>query len=304
MRGAGFFLAAFIAASAQAQTAHSSDGLDVGVRYWLSTGNLKHSIDATSADPTLIHPLAESLLSPTATQHFDQLSASTVELFARKRIEDRFFVKGTAGLGNINSGSLTDETFFVVGGEPVHTQSLSATDGKLGYATLDVGRIFTQTRESAFGMFVGYHYWTEKVDAHGFSDVFGTNSLPPSTLVLTNEVTWHAVRLGGEYRATHGRTRVVIEAAWLPYAGYSNDVSQPLNPAFAPHTKGNGRGGTFDAEVRRIFPQLGGIEAAVGLRYWALSAYNGTETLSTFSFPVVDLSTERYGVTFTLAKNW
>jgi hypothetical protein len=305
MRRAWYFIAALIAASAaHAQNPPSapSDGLEIGVRYWLSVGNTTRSIDATSLDPAQIHPSATTLLNPTATTNYDKLDANTLELFARKRIEERWFAKGTAGLGKINSGTLTDETFFLVGTEPFHTMALSATDGKLGYATLDVGAELTRGRQSTFGVFVGYQYWKEKVDGHGFSDAFGTAGLPPDVLVVTNEITWHAVRLGGEYRLTRGRTRLTVEGAWVPYAGYRNESRSPgFDPSIA---TGNGRGGTFDAEVRRSFPQLGGIEMGVGVRYWKLTAYNGHETAGGVSLPIVNLESERQGFTFTVAKTW
>jgi len=303
MRRAWYFIAVFIAASAQAQTPQqTSDGLEIGVRYWLSSGYTTRSLDATSLDPATIHPLATTVLNPSTTTNYEQLDANIVELFARKRITESSFAKGTVGLGKINSGTLIDETFFLIGSEPFHTMTLSATDGKLGYATLDIGHELTKTPGTAFGVFVGYHYWKEKLNAHGFSDAFGTAGLPPDVLVATNEITWHALRLGGEFRLTRGRTRLIVEGAWVPYAGYRNEASFPgFEPAIA---SGNGRGGTFDAELRRSFPQLGGIDIGIGLRYWKLNAYNGSETAGGLTLPVMDLASERHGFTFSMTKNW
>ena len=305
MRGAWLFIAAFIAASAQAQSSRqTSDGLEVGVRYWLSSGYTTRSLDATNLDPTAIHPAATGTLNPSTTTNFEQLDANVLELFARKRIEDLWFVKGNVGLGQINHGTLIDETFFTIGGAPFHTMLLSATDGKLGYATLDIGRNLTQSRETAFGVFVGYQYWDEKIDAHGFSDAFGFIGAPPDVMYTTNEIRWHMLRLGGEFRLTRGRTRLVAEAAWVPYAGYRNEATYPAFGSANAVASGNGRGGTFDAEVRRSFPQLGGIDIGIGLRYWKLSSYKGTETSGDFTFQIVDLASERHGFTFPVAKSW
>jgi hypothetical protein len=306
MRRAWYFIAVFIAASAaQAQNpSQSPDGLEIGVRYWLSSGSTTRSIDATSLDPTFLHPSATTALNPSATTNYDKLGANTLELFARKRIEERWFAKGTAGLGKINSGTLTDENFFLIGSEPFHTMTLSATDGKLGYATLDIGAELTRGRQSAFGVFVGYQYWKEKVDAHGFSDAFGTGGTGPDVLFATNEITWNALRLGGEFRVTRGRTRFVMEGAWIPYAGYRNESAFHLSSTPGTTATGNGRGGTFDAEVRRSFPQLGGIDIGIGVRYWKLSAYNGHENFGGLSLPIVNLESERQGFTFTVAKTW
>jgi hypothetical protein len=311
MRGIRRFIAASIAVSIAASAAHaqkplpSADSLDIGVRYWLSSGATERSIDATSQDPSFLHPAAEVALNPSITTNYEQLDANIVELFARKRFDEQWFAKGTAGLGKINSGTLIDETFFSIGGQPFHTMTLSAVDGKLGYATFDIGRDLTKGREAAFGVFVGYQYWTEKVDAHGVSDAFGPGGLAPNVLYATNEITWHALRLGGEFRVTRGRTRLIIEGAWIPYAGYRNESTFHLSTIPDTTATGHGRGGTFDAELRRSFPQLGGIDIGIGVRYWKLNAYNGNETFgSSLSLPIVNLESFRHGLTFTVAKNW
>jgi len=304
MRGAWFFIAAFISASAQAQNLQpASDNLEIGVRYWLSSGQTIRSLDATALDPTAIHPLATGTLNPSTSTNYEQLDANVLELFARKRIDERWFAKGNVGLGKTGTGTLIDETFFTINGEPFHTMLLSNVDGKLGYATIDIGGDLMRSRETAFSVFVGYQYWKEKLNANGYSDAFGSQGLPPDVRVATNDITWHAVRLGGELRLTHGRTRFIMEAAWVPYAGYRNEAGFPLSDTSAVAT-GNGRGGTFEAEVRRDFPQLGGIDIGIGVRYWKLNAYNGNEVVGGVSFPIVDLSSERFGFTFTVAKSW
>jgi len=311
MRGIQRFIAASIVVTIAASAAHAQnppsaqpDGLEIGVRYWLSSGSTTRSIDATSQDPTFLHPLAEVALNPSATTNYEQLDANIVELFARTRLGEHGFVKGTVGLGRINSGTLIDETFFLIADQPFHTMTLSATDGKLGYVTLDVGRTLLRGRETAFGVFVGYHYWVEKVEAHGFTDAFGDLGLPPDQLFATNQVSWHAMRLGGELRVTHGRTRFTIEGAWIPYATYRNESTFQLSSTPNTTATGNGRGGTFDAEVRRSFPQLGGIDLGLGVRYWKLNGYNGHETFGSLSLPIVSLESERQGFTFTVAKTW
>jgi hypothetical protein len=298
-------IAVLISASAYAQTPQqTADGLEVGVRYWLSSGETSRSLDATSLDPTAIHPLATGTLNPSAITTYEKLDANTIELFARKRVTGHGYVRGTVGLGKINSGMLTDETFFLIGAQPFQTRGISSADGKLGYATLDVGREVFRGSSSAFSVFVGYQYWKERYEAYGFTDVFGTFTLPADTLVVTNEIEWHAMRLGGELRVTNGRTTFIVDASWVPYAGYRNEATHHLNPASSPTATGNGRGGTFDVEIRRSFPQLGGIDVGVGLRYWKLYAYKGTETSPGFSFPIVDLESMRQGFTFTIAKSW
>lgn len=305
MRGAWFLGAAIlVVAGARAQEPpEAANGLEVGLRYWVGTGSTKRSHDASSFSPLL--------LNPTSTLTYNNLDANTLELFARKGFGERWYVKGNLGLGTINTGTFTDQDFFISGGVPVMTQTTSAADGKLGYASVDVGRDVWQLGEATVSLFAGYQQWNERVDGHGFSDSFGTLGLGPGTLVVTNDLTWKSWRLGTEMRAVRGRMRFSFEAALVPYAKYRNEDSHylrqspnDLGPVPNVIATGQGWGGQFEAEVRRSYPELWGLEFGIGARYWKLESEKGTQTQAGFAFPIVDLVSKRYGITLSATKSW
>ena len=106
MRKPCLFLAAIlVAAGAQAQDPpQATAGLEVGLRYWLSTGKTTSSHDASGLVP--------SVGNPTSTLTYDNLAAHTLELYARKSFGERWFVKGNVGIGAIPNGRLVDQDFF------------------------------------------------------------------------------------------------------------------------------------------------------------------------------------------------
>src|SRR5262245_44920088 len=98
MRRAWFLAAACLIGSAQAQSASEERaGWELGVRYWLSTGETKSSHDASSSDCLTGIPCGN----PTSTLTYDRLDANTIELYARKGFGERWFVKGNVGLGSV-----------------------------------------------------------------------------------------------------------------------------------------------------------------------------------------------------------
>lgn len=299
-----FILAMLVASGVQAQEPPEARlGLQAGARYWVGTGSTKRSHDASS--------FSSIALNPTSTLTYSNLDANALELYARKRFGDRSFVKGNLGIGIINSGTFTDQDFFLAGGQAVMTQTVSAADGKLNYATIDVGTDIAQSGNSTFALFVGYQRWNERVDGHGFSDSFGTAGLSDSVLAITNDLTWQSLRMGLEWRAVRGRTRFNVEAALIPYAKYRNEDSHylrqspsDLGPVPNVIATGKGWGGQIEAEIRRSYPDLWGLEFAIGYRYWRLDSERGTQSQAGLSFPIVELVSERHGATFTVGKTW
>jgi len=307
MRGAWFLVAAIgVAAGAHAQDPPeaAASGLEAGMRYWLSSGKTKSSHDATA-----LAPLAGN---PTSTLTYDELGAHTAELYARKGFGDRWFVKGSAGIGAIPNGRLVDQDFFA--GQALFLETESGLSGKLYYGSIDIGRALWKRGNSSFGVFVGYQHWNERLDAYGFSNtnqalfVF-TQELGENVPVISNQQTWDSLRIGAEMTSIRGRTRFQIELAFVPYAKYRNEDSHwlrqdTLGPAPNVIATGRGMGGQLDVEVRRSFPEYFGLELGLGYRYWKLSSNDGTMTFGGNSFPVTDLVSERQGVTFTVSKTW
>jgi hypothetical protein len=74
---------------------------DLGIRYWLSTGETKTSHNAQPLDPTLGNPTSVLL--------YESLDANVLELFGRRDFHGRGFLKGILGVGHVNNGSFDDE---------------------------------------------------------------------------------------------------------------------------------------------------------------------------------------------------
>jgi hypothetical protein len=280
------------------------DSLQLGLRYWISTAKTQSSHDASGFNPTVGNP--------TSTLTYDKLAAHTAELYARKSLGERWFVKGNAGIGAIANGRLVDQDFFA--GQALFLETESGLSGKLYYGTLDIGRELWKKGNSTFGLFVGYQRWNERLDAYGFSNtgnaafVF-TQEFGDNVPVISNEQRWDSLRIGGEMRSVRGRTRFQVDAALVPYAKYRNEDSHwlrqaSLRPAPNVIATGRGMGGQLDVEVRRSFPDYFGVELGLGYRYWKLFSNQGTMTFGGGSFPVTELSSERQGVTFSLTKTW
>jgi hypothetical protein len=293
------------AGAASAQDAWDlSPSLEFGARWWVNTGSTSRSHDASAVDPTVGNP--------TSTLAYTNLDANAGELFARKRIGERWFVKGNVGLGQVNTGKLTDQDFFFSPtGVPLMTQTTTATDGKLNYASIDLGREMWKHGIATFSLFAGYQYWNERIDGHGFSDSFGPVGLPPSVLVISNNLTWQSLRLGGDMRLVRGRQRVVVDVALVPYAKYRNEDSHflrqdadDLGPVPNVIANGHGWGVQAEAEWRIAVPQMNGVEFGVGYRYWRLESTSGNQSQAGFTFPITELWSERHGFTLSLNKTW
>jgi hypothetical protein len=305
VRAAWFLVAAIlVVAGAQAQEPEAASSLEVGVRYWVSNGKTQSSHDASGVDPILGNP--------TSTLTYDNLGAHTAELYARKALAERWFVKGNAGIGTIPNGRLIDQDFAV--SQILIFETTSGLNGKLYYGTIDIGREMPKRGTSSFGFFGGYQRWNERLDAYGASNsgdaFFVFTNLPGNTVpVISNEQTWDSVRLGAEMRGVRGRTRFQGEVALIPYAKYRNEDSHwlrqaTLGPAPNVIAKGTGRGAQVEFEVRRSYPEYFGVELGLGYRYWRLASTEGTMTFGGGSFPVTELISERQGVMLSVTKTW
>jgi len=280
----------------------AAQGWQLGARYWLSSGTTVRSHNAQGFDP--------SLGNPTSVLTYESLDAHAVELHARRDFGERWFVRGHAGLGWIRNGSLDDEDFFA--GQAKFSDSTSAVKGnRLGYATIDIGRdVWTLGSNTTIGLFAGYHYWTERLDAFGASFTVGTGDIGDSVPVITNEVTWHSLRLGVAANARFSpRTRLAVDLAWVPYARVRDEDSHHLrtSPSDLGPTPniimdGHGSGVQLEVELRHIIKES--WELGVGLRHWWLRSTSGNRLAAGTSLPLVELESQRSGLTLSVTRRW
>jgi hypothetical protein len=286
---------------------------ELGVRYWLSTGENRHSHNAQGFDPTLGNP--------TSVLVYENLDANVIELFGRLNFGANWFVKGNLGLGLITTGSFDDQDFDAGQVQDSHTTS-SVPSGWISYATVDLGRDEWALRQgrATFGAFVGYGRWTEYVDAYGATDHRGAigGDIDRGVRVISNELSWNALRIGlAAGFAFTSRTRFSVDLALVPYAWFRNEDSHylrstdPGSPFYlgpVPNLiiEGDGRGVQLDAElIHEVSPRT---EVGVGLRYWHLEATKGTRSVPNIpgaaDLPLVELISQRVGALFSLRTRW
>ena len=286
---------------------------DLGVRYWLSTGETSRSHSAQDLIP--------SAGNPTSTLLYENLDANVLELFVRQSFRNDLFLKAAVGVGRINTGSFGDEDFNA-GQVKFSDTTSSVTQGRIGYGIIDLGKQW-MLRDGAvtLGVFAGFAQWTEDMDAYGATDHLGFigGNIPRDTLVISNKVRWRALRVGlaGDF-LFGSRTRLGLDLAFAPYAEVRNEDShhlrsQPvgtapgaLGPVPNILLEGHGWGIQWDAELRHEIRRR--LELGVGVRYWYMETTGGTRSLPNDpgfpELPVTELYSTRFGVTLSLRRTW
>ena len=284
---------------------------ELGVRWWVSTGETKMSHNAQGLNPAFGNP--------TSVLVYENLDANVFELFGRQDFRNNLFLKAAVGAGRINVGAFDDEDFNA-GQVKFSDTTSSVTEGRVGYGTIDLGYQWV-LREGAvtLGVFGGFSQWTEDYDAHGATDHLGFigGNISNSVNVISNKVRWRALRVGFAGQFVFGRARLSLDLAAVPYAEFRNEDShhlraQPagsspsaLGPVPNIIDEGEGWGAQLDAELR--YEIVRRTELGIGLRFWYMEAREGTSDFHNFSngeFPLVDFHTWRTGVTLSLRRTW
>lgn len=306
-----FAVAVGVAVSPGALAEDSAPALpraELGARYWLSTGETKHSYNAQAMFP--------SLGNPTSVLTYENLDAHVLEVHGRLNFHQSWFIKGNLGVGRINTGSFDDED-YLAGQVKFSDTTSSVTAGWLAYGTLDIGRnewVLRQGR-TTFGAFIGYNQWTEYVDAYGASfttDLFGPGGeISRDVKFISNKAIWKSLRLGVAANIAIGeRAQLVADLAFIPYSKLRNEDSHhlrtdpsDLGPTPNIITEGTGRGAQLDLELRYAIYRR--TELGLGLRYWYLKATDGTRKVVDFpDLPLVEFYSMRTGVTLSLTHRW
>jgi hypothetical protein len=263
--------------------------VEVGARYWYSSGKNWYNL----YDPVVLSQLNSRLT-------YDGMRANSGEGFFRIDSPWGIFVKGYAGGGSIFHGHLYDEDF-----PPAvipYSQTVSDLKGPLGYANIDGGFTFYDGRlgpffgpRVRFGAFAGWHYWHERADAYGCSQISGGTicaggtAIPTSVLVVTEEDKWNALRLGGVADLWLAPAwKLTLDAAYTRVWQKAQDTHYFT---FGPDpASGQGNGlqleGVLNYQVTDIF-NLG-----IGGRWWHYHT-NATDALFNQQ---LKYTTERYGV--------
>jgi len=295
-----------VSAAQEPSTAQAFQRGELGARYWLSTGETKHSHNAQGVAP--------GLGNPTSTLTYENLDAHALEVFGRTTFEQRWFLKGAVGVGRVNTGNFDDED-FAAGQIKTDDTTSSISSGSLGYGWIDVGHQWVLKDGNVnLGVFAGYGQWTEEVEASGLSTTVGSSgNVDRSIPVINNKLTWKALRIGFAGQFVFGRARIGVDAALIPYAQYREEDSHllrqsPADLGPAPNIihEGEGRGVQLDVE--------GGYEIyrrtilSLGFRYWYFESTSGTRQTPNIAgsgeLPMTELYSQRLGAMLSLRHLW
>jgi hypothetical protein len=303
MRIRSLIVAAALAgpAGALAQDLPAAPRAELGVRYWLSTGETRIAHNAQGIDPTLGNP--------TSILTYENLDANSVEMFGRIVFARRWFLKGLVGAGYITTGSFDDEDYNR-GQVKFSDTTSSITDGTIAFGSIDFGHQWVLKDGAVnLGVFAGFTQWTEEVDASGATATVGNINISNSVRVITNNVRWRGLRVGFNGQVAFGKARLGVDIAAVPYAEYYNEDSHYLRNDLGPVPNiidsGEGWGVQVDAELRyEIAPRT---QVGVGYRYWRMEADSGTSDFHHFSngkTPIVEFYTWRMGLMLSLRHTW
>ncbi len=242
-----------------------------GSRFWYSSGTLAKDL---YDDPRSSQNLNSRLT-------YAGLTAGTFEAFGRADTAFGAFLKGNAGFGGLNSGSLNDED-FPPALTPYSNTLSQQQGGKLGYGSIDFGQILVQRERVSAGLFVGYGYLSETVNAYG-CDQLASNpfvcqpAIGPGVLGITEESHWQFARLGllGEFKLLDC-LKLSTELAWVPYTQLGGQdthwlrLGTGLFDFSGPIPESGGGGSGVQLEAIMSYQVNDKVSVGLGGRYWYL----------------------------------
>jgi opacity protein-like surface antigen len=269
-----------------------------GMRYWYSSGKFQKDLGATTSGSG-----ANVLVSRLTYQSV----ANSGEFFGRVESPDRIFIKGLVGAGAFANGRMNDEDWVAFGGAVPYSNTISdPVKGTIGYATGDVGYEMLRTADYRLGAFIGYNFYQDKQDAYGcgqianpFSDC--ASPIPSSVLVITENDTWHSLRLGvnTDMMLAPG-LRLSTDAAFIPYTQFSGtDIHWQRTDVANQISSETGRGLGVQLDAILSYSITPAFSVGAGGRYWAMWTTDNAYT-NIFSTPcpcqTLPSKTDRHGL--------
>jgi len=276
---------------------------EFGSRVWFSSGKFQWNDGAG--------PAGTGGNSDISRLTYDGLTGYTGEYFQRIDTPWGLFAKGNLGLGAIDGGHQNDEDWL---GVPIgstfipYSNTLSSTNnGKLGYATVDLGYDVLRGPGYKVGPFVGYNYFSERWNTFGCTQIANQFSdcapaLPATTQIGTQDSTWQSLRVGAnsEVMLVPG-LMLTTDVAYLPYVTMTGQDNH-LGRATTTFSDQQGTGQGVQLEAIMSYFVTDNFSVGVGGRYWAMWTTNGQFTctgcggVGVVSQPqTAAFNTERYG---------
>ena len=230
----------------------------------------------------------ENLFDSTNTQQLNSRltwanqTGVSLESFARADHVSGIFAKGYFGGIDLLGSHMNDEDFPPA--EDPYSNTIGATSrGRDLYASADIGYSFLRASTWRLGGFLGYHYYSQRMNAFGCTQIGGgsvcepADSIPGNALVLGQTEYWQAARvgIGGDVLLTD-RLKLAAEAVWLPYMSYRGTDNHWLRSDINPQLDtGHGVNG-FQTESVLSYALNERIDVGVGARYWLFQAQHGS----------------------------
>ena len=243
--------------------------VEIGSRYWLSSGNHKYDLydDFLTGPTQLISRLT-----------YGNATGQSSEAFWRLEHESGVFVKGNLGGGTLSSGKMNDEDFMPLTMPYSNTLQVQS-GGSLKYLTVDLGWNYRDTGFNGLpykiGGFVGYNNFHERFNTFGCSQVSGggicAQSSPISEDGLDLDAAWNVLRvgLGGEIYVMQN-VRASLDAAWTYNWMQATDYHN-ARPLFRGLDQ-VGTGGGAQVEGLLSYDITPKFSVGVGGRYWLFNA--------------------------------
>jgi opacity protein-like surface antigen len=196
---------------------------EFGGRYMYSWGQFHKDLgqSVTSGLPTI---------SSISRLTDNNMQTNSGEIFGRLDTPWQLFVKGFVGAGLTAGGHMNDEDFGITLPPffpyiPYSNTISGNVAGNISYGVVDAGYDFLHGSTYKVGAFVGYTEFHQDMNAYGCAQIANPNSdcvgalgtPTSSTLVITENDTWKALRVGmsGEAMVTD-RVKVTADVAYLP----------------------------------------------------------------------------------------
>jgi opacity protein-like surface antigen len=271
--------------------------IEIGGRVWYSSGRFQKDLGAGT------DPAQQNILNSRLTY---ESPAASGEVFGRVDGLADFFLKGFIGGGKLLSGKMNDEDWMPGYGVPYSNTVSDPVQGSIAYATVDVGYAFIRGPGVNVGPFIGYNYYRENKSAYGCTQIANATvaapcvpAIPGSTLAITEDDTWHSLRVGlNGVVMLNDRLKLTGDAAYLPYVRFSGVDDHVLRNAYDTRSPESGEGRGVQLETILSYYVTPSFSVGAGARYWAMWATEDAKT-NFFGTPcpcqTLPVRTERYG---------
>jgi opacity protein-like surface antigen len=216
--------------------------------------------------------------SPASRLTYESPSLDGAEGFARIDTSFGLMVKGLVG-GGSGGGHMNDEDWGLPFAVFVpYSNTLSSVDNRMTYWTVDVGYNWRRGATYTVAPFVGYSQLRQDMKGFGCTQIANSFSdcnppIPTSVQVITEDDTWHALRLGLAVDVVLApRLSLAGEAAYLPYVRFSGTDNHVLRSLVSPES-GDGLGVQLEAMLSYALTDE--FSLGVGGRYWSMRTTSG-----------------------------